>query len=77
MVPRRRARPHVRVGGRSGARRNGRLEVGLTAMSSTLTRLPRGDSFADDRIFIAIASYRDPDLPRTIRSAIENAARPA
>lgn len=46
-------------------------------MSATLDRLPRGDSFADDRIFISIASYRDPDLPRTISNAIETAARPA
>ena len=31
---------------------------------------------SQDRIFIQIASYRDTDLPNTIRSALENADRP-
>ena len=30
-----------------------------------------------DAIFIQIAAYRDPDLPRTIRSALDQAARPS
>lgn len=32
---------------------------------------------ADDRIFVQIASYRDPELPLTIGSAIDNAADPS
>lgn len=31
---------------------------------------------AQDRIFVQISSYRDNDLPNTIRSALENADRP-
>jgi hypothetical protein len=33
--------------------------------------------FADRRIFVAIASYRDRDLPRTVQSAIDAAAEPS
>jgi len=33
--------------------------------------------FEDRRIFVAIASYRDRDLPRTVQSAIDTAAEPS
>jgi hypothetical protein len=37
----------------------------------------RPDRFADRRIFVAIASYRDRDLPRTMESAMAAAAEPS
>ena len=33
--------------------------------------------FADRRVFVQIAAYRDADLPHTVRSALARAARPA
>jgi hypothetical protein len=35
------------------------------------------DRFRDCRIFVQIAAYRDADLPRTIRSALDQAGHPA